>query len=165
MTPEQVAKMKDDAGTFIKTIANKMSEQNPVSTVIALSADVFDLKIVVNEDKDKMKRKVKNLIQKPFYLELTEFTSGDEPLTEYSKLLISEVIQSREKLTDFKRDEYRLDDFFFQKLGIEDSYPSLTMILKIIFCLSHGQASMERGFNGNNALLKHNMGENTAIAR
>ena len=150
--PEQVAKMKDDARTFIKTIVNKISEQNPVSTAITLRTDVFDLKITVNKDKDKLKRKVKNLIQKPFCLELTEFISGDEPLTEYSKSLTSEVIQSREKLTDFKRDEYRLDDFFFQKLGIEDGYPSLTMILKIIFCLSHGQGSMERGFNGNNAV-------------
>ena len=50
--PEQVAKMKDEARTFIKTIINKMSEQNPISTVIARSTDVFDPKVIVNEDKD-----------------------------------------------------------------------------------------------------------------
>lgn len=61
MTPEEVAKMKDDTRTFIKTIANKMSEQNPMSTVIAWSADAFDPKIIVNQD-NKLKRKVKNLI-------------------------------------------------------------------------------------------------------
>ena len=78
---------------------------------------------------------------------------------------MSEVIQSTEKFNDFKRGECRLSDFFFQKIGIEDSYPSLAMILKIIFCMSHGQASVERGFNDNNAVLKHNMGENTVISR
>ena len=77
---------------------------------------------------------------------------------------MSEAIQSREGYTDVKRDECRLDDFFFQKLGIEDSYLSLTMILKIIFWMSHGQASVERGFNDNN-VLKHYMAENTVIAR
>ena len=77
---------------------------------------------------------------------------------------MSEVIQSREGYTDVKRDECRLDDFFFQKLGIEDSYLSLTMILKIIFWMSHEQASVERGFNDNN-VLKHYMAENTVIAR
>ena len=77
---------------------------------------------------------------------------------------MSEAIQSREGYTDVKRDECRLDDFFFQKLGIEDSYLSLTMILKIIFWMSHGQASVERGFN-DNIVLKHYMAENTVIAR
>ena len=55
--------MKDDAQTFIKTIVNKMSERNPMSIVIARSADSFDPKIIVNEEKDKLKRKLKNFIQ------------------------------------------------------------------------------------------------------
>ena len=77
---------------------------------------------------------------------------------------MSEAIQSREEFTDFKMGEWRLDDFFFQKLGIEDSYLSLAMVLKIIFWMSHGQASVERGFNDNN-VLKHYIAENTVIAR
>ena len=43
-----------------------------------------------------------------------------------------ELFLSRKKFTDFKRDKCRLDEFF-QKLGIEESYPSLAVILKIIF--------------------------------
>ena len=76
---------------------------------------------------------------------------------------MSEATQSREEFTDFKRDGCRLDDFFFQKLE-EDSYFLLAMILKIIFWMSHGQASVERGFNDNN-VLKHYIAENTVIAR
>ena len=110
-----------------------MSERNPMSTAIARSADTFDAKIMVNEDKDKLKRKVKHLIQKLVGLKLIKFNLVDECLTEYSKFLMSEVIQSREKFIDSKGDKCRLDNFFFQKLGIEDSYPLLAMILKIIF--------------------------------
>ena len=53
---------------------------------------------------------------------------------------MSEVIQSREKFIDFKRDKCRLNNFF-QNLGIEESYPSLAMILKITFMFmdKHGQ--------------------------
>ena len=113
--PEQVAKMKDEARTFIKTIINKMSEQNPVSAVIAWSTDAFDPKVIANEDKDKLKRKVKNLIRKFVDLKIIEFKSGDEAFAEYSIFFMSEVIQSREEFIGFKRDECRLDDFFFQK--------------------------------------------------
>ena len=111
-----------------------------------------------------MKRKVKNLIRKLVSLKITKFNTGDKALAEYSKFLMNEVIQSREKFIDFKREE-RLDDFFFPSLVIEDSYPPLAVILKIIFCMSHGQASVERGFNDHNIVLKDNMGDSTIIAR
>ena len=90
-----------------------------------------------------------------------EFKSGDETFAEYSKFLMSEVIQSREEFIGFKRDECRLDDFLFFLffLSLARNY------IKIIFCMSHGQASVERGFNNNNVVLKDNMGESTIIAR
>ena len=78
---------------------------------------------------------------------------------------MSKVIQSTEKFIDFKRDKCILDDFFFQKLGIEEKYPLLTMILKIIFCMSHEQATTKTGSSYNSVVLKNNMGENTIIAR
>ena len=56
--PKQVAKMKDETRTFIKTIINKMSERNSILTVIAWSIDAFDPEVIANEDKGKLKRKV-----------------------------------------------------------------------------------------------------------
>ena len=59
MVAEQVAKMKDEARTFIKTIINKMSERNPMPTVIARSTDAFDPKVIADEDKDEIETKCK----------------------------------------------------------------------------------------------------------
>ena len=49
-----------------------------MSTVITRGADVFDAKIIVNEDKDKLKRKVKNLSQEHVGLKLIELNLVDE---------------------------------------------------------------------------------------
>ena len=75
------------------------------------------------ESEIKRLLQTKNLIQKLVSLKLIEFNSGDEALADYSKFLMNEVIQSREKFIDFKRDECRLDDFFFQKLGMRIVIP------------------------------------------
>ena len=100
----------------------------------------YDLFQVVNSDDNLLQTKrihigfaaeseikrllqTKNLIQKLVGLKLIEFNSGDEALADYSKFLMNEVIQSREKFIDFKRDECRLDDFFFQKLGMRIVIP------------------------------------------
>ena len=37
--------------------------------------------------------------------------------------------------------------------------------MQIVFVLSHGQASVERGFNGNNLVLKLNQNYDTVVAR
>ena len=41
----------------------------------------------------------------------------------------------------------------------------LKSILKLVLVLSHGQASIERGFNLNETILKVNMNEKSVIAR
>ena len=49
-----------------------------------------------------------------------------------------------------------LDEFYFEKIGIQ-KYGELSFVPRLILTLSHGQASVERGFNINNAILETNM--------
>ena len=141
-----------------------MSEKNPAATVIVRNADAFDPKVMISKNKDLLKKKVKNLIQKIVESKIVDFSCGDKALAEYSQLVKTDLIESRELFRSYKRDT-RLDAFFFKTLKIEDRYTSLAKILKIIFCLSHGQASVERGFNDNNLVLKDNLGETSVVAR
>ena len=48
---------------------------------------------------------------------------------------------------------------------MEVTYPDLAMVMKTVFTLSHGQASVERGFNDNNIALKQNQKDDTIVAR
>ena len=50
-------------------------------------------------------------------------------------------------------------------MKMEVTYPDLAMVMKIVFTLSHGQASVEHGFNDNNIVLKQNQKDDTIIAR
>ena len=59
----------------------------------------------------------------------------------------------------------RLDDFFFKTLKVGERYPNLATLMKVVFTLSHGQASVERGFNDNNLVLKDNLKDNSIVAR
>jgi len=57
-----------------------------------------------------------------------------------------------------------LDEFYFDTVGIQ-KYEAVAYVLKLILTLSHGQASVERGFSHNNALLKTNMTPETIISK
>jgi len=41
----------------------------------------------------------------------------------------------------------RLDDFYYQRLMCKTKYESLSVLLKSVFIISHGQGSVESGFN------------------
>ena len=62
------------------------------------------------------------------------------------------------------REKNRLDGLFFHDIKVEEMHPELAMIMKIIFTLSHGEASVERGFNGNNVVLKQNQKHKTVAS-
>ena len=58
-----------------------------------------------------------------------------------------------------------MDLFFFHDIRIGEKYPELAAIVKIILTLSHGEASVERGFNDNNIVLKDNHKSDSVVAR
>ena len=58
-----------------------------------------------------------------------------------------------------------MDDFFFKNAKVEQKFAALALVLKILFSRSHGQSSVERGFNDNNAVLHHNMAAGSVIGR
>ena len=68
------------------------------------------------------------------------------------------------EFSGFCSKESRLDDFYFKTVGI-GKYKELSFVLKVLLTISHGQASVERGFSHNNAFLKTNMSPETVIAK
>ena len=57
-----------------------------------------------------------------------------------------------------------LDEFYFEKIGIQ-KYGELSFVIRLILTLSHGQASVERGFSINNAILEMNMLLETVVSK
>ena len=51
--------------------------------------------------------------------------------------------ETGDKFLDFKSAEQRLDDLYFKDFKVHENCPAFSSLLKIIFTLSHGQASVE----------------------
>ena len=57
------------------------------------------------------------------------------------------------------------DDLYFKDFKVHENYPAFSTLLKIVFTLSYGQASVEWGFNDNSVVLKDNISNVSVIAR
>ena len=75
--------------------------------------------------------------------------------TEFKFLNVEVKTMQRESVTLSQKDG-RLDYFYF-KLASISKYKDLLFAVKFILTLSHGQASVERGFNINANIVKKNV--------
>ena len=85
-------------------------------------------------------------------------------MSQYSDLISTKLQLGTDKFKSFYSGKERLDNFFFQVVTFTIA-AKLKSILKLVLVLSHGQASIERGFNLNETILKVNMNEKSVIAR
>ena len=58
----------------------------------------------------------------------------------------------------------QLDTFFLKTIGLEH-YKRIEKLIKMILCLNHGQAAVERGFSVNKNLLQVNITEASVVAQ
>jgi len=69
------------------------------------------------------------------------------------------------QFSDFDLASCRADKFFYDILANNPSYAKLWAVVKIILLLSHGQATVERGFSLNKEVESYNLQADTFSAR
>ena len=79
-------------------------------------------------------------------------TTGDKALLQFTSIVQTCLRTESEKMQAFKRNKHRLHDFFFKELTGVSMHKELCMVLQVVFVISHGQASIERGFSLNKNL-------------
>lgn len=68
------------------------------------------------------------------------------------------------ELSKFERSSDRLDSFYYHIIGTKKQYSHLWQVVKLILTLSHGQASVERGFSTNKEIVVENLKEENLVA-
>ena len=102
---------------------------------------------------EKIVRKVLHYLVSLNIISVPKCNKITQQLTSFHKSAKSSV----DKFTQFSRS---IDSFYFSLFpNLNQSHPELSFILKLVLVLSHGQASVERGFSLRNAAFKDNISE------
>lgn len=89
----------------------------------------------------------------------------EEAVNEY-RIFVGEVQQQEDKLAEFVKftcEEGRLDEFWSDQLSTSP-HKKLWTVVKTLLVLSHGQATVERGFSINKELMDTNTASQTLVA-
>ena len=90
-------------------------------------------------------------------------TDCDKTVSEFNEQVDSEVKKLQVEFEVFDQKLHCLDEFYFQK--VLNSKLQNTVLLKIIFTLSHGQAAVKCGFSINQQVINQNMKSEQSLHR
>ena len=101
---------------------------------------------LLNASKEKRSPCLKNLLKHLLELNILSTKQCDVITTEFKKFLDVEVKTVQRESVIFSQKDDRLDDCYFKVANISKD-KDLSFVVKLIFTLSHGQASVEHVFS------------------
>ncbi|XP_063731290.1 uncharacterized protein LOC134858964 isoform X2 [Eleginops maclovinus] len=157
----RILEFKRDCMQGLSSMVKKVQEKSPLKYSTVRQMDCLD-PTVMSSDPDGCKAKMKGLVQ-TFLLNRQlagGVCAGDTILQQFDAAL--SVKCRHEDFISFKPMQKRLDVFLHGFIG--KAYPDLWAFCKTLLLLSHGQASVERGFSVNKEIETENMQEETLVA-
>lgn len=75
------------------------------------------------------------------------------------------LIADSEAFKSFSMESNRVDTFYFDRLANEADLKELWKVVKLLLTLSHGQATVERGFSSNKEVMVENLAQHSLVAQ
>jgi len=163
ITSIEIDSFRKDCIALYVRLFEKFIERTPLGSVIIRNSTVFNPKLMINMSAGDAERKYKSILTHLISLKYVTSVSSDKALHQFIDF-VGETRVNQDIFNDFNREKDRLDEFYFKKCNI-NKYKEFAATVKIILTLSHGQASVERGFSQNKTVLSQNLKEHSIISR
>lgn len=152
-----------DCRYFISALIKKLIERSPLKFKATKMFSCLDPNNLFND---------MDLSKKGFNQLLEIFTDGnliDLEIAEYAmcqmNIFLNNIDTFKTTYESYKLSPLRLDKFYGSIFLNKLEYKDLFSIIKMVLCLSHGNADVESGFSVNKYMLVENQMESSLIAR
>ena len=163
VTNQEIKDFKKEVYKFVKATLKKIFERSPIGSVVVRNSNIFN-PIVMANTTEVLRSQFKVLLTHFIKLKIMPASDGDKSMSQFSDFIGHELKLNDDKFRNFDRNKVRLDDFFFNIIGVQ-KYDKFAFIIKVILTVSHGQAAIERGFSLNKTILDVNMKKESIVAR
>ena len=159
----QVLEFRKECESMLATAVAKIQERSPLKYNFARKLASLDPRVMMSNP-DQAIKMFQEVLQRQ--IETRWKTSGDADtvLAEYRKLVSDTKRYHLDKFSSFKITTDILDSFLFEVLQNQNESQQLWITMQLILTLSHGQATVERGFSVNKEVLAPNLQETSLVA-
>ena len=145
---------------FLQKTTKKLMEKTPISYTFARDVTCLDPSVFLN---DTAKTRFRSVLSKLVETKHIKARDCDRLIWKFDEF--QEKAKLETTCSEFKPQENRLDCMIFKLIGKDPEYEALWEVFKLLLILSHGQASVERGFSVNRQIMVENMKEHSFIGQ
>ena len=164
VTIKQVEEMKIQCRCGMIRFVEKIQNKSPADHKLALNMDCMDPVLIAKNPFVAIQHFETSLECFSEASILPEVTLGTA-CRQFKKFVHNHKGNGEFKRFKFAETEYRLDTLFYSALYGQKEYMELWEVTKIMLVISHGQASVERGFSINRNASTANQSEGSLVAR
>lgn len=164
ISDRQTYEFRKEFQSFLRATVGKLIEKTPIAYSLARNLCCLDPIHIVTE-KEASCARFKIVLKKLVECKRVDIHDCDILLSQYSEFTERATQVHKSEFEDFDFTDQRLDAFLQKHIGLVGSLSKLWDVVKFLLCLSHGQASVERGFSVNRQLMVENMKETTFVAQ
>ena len=177
MTDKIIRKMKNvselellsfrmECKEFLVAVVDKLLEKAPILYPLVRAVSCLDPRVIRSSETKVLKASMKNALD--VFVEANRLKESlcDDILNQFRDF-IDTVAKSSTTFKSFdpSDEKTRADELYYQHMAGDARYSKIWQVVKIILILSHGQATVERGFSTNRQIEVENMSEQTYIAQ
>ena len=163
MTDRDVLMFKEVVISFLTKLCSHMMEKSPMTSLFARCLPCLSPAYML-EQREICEKFFEIILEKLVSYKKILANDADSAKLEYSNFLAKVVKVNKSDFVKFNKSSDPVDLFFGKYINTSE-YEQIWCVFKLLLCLSHGQASVERGFSVNSNLLVENMHEDSLIAQ
>lgn len=157
-----ILEFRSDCKKFFTTLTSKLKLKSPVNYKVVKRMRSLNPDRILHYTISFSKEEFKLLLDELVSRKKVQIETCDEILDQYENFAQDLRTSSSHK---FNKDEDRLDEFYHSYFQNNVTFSKLWNVIKLVLLLSHGQATVERGFSINKAISTTNLSEHNLIAR
>lgn len=164
ISERQNMEFRMECKAFVTKLLKKLLEKCPVTYSLVKNLSILDPREMVSSG-DACKVKLKKVLDYLVTCNRVKERECDEIIRQYSDFIDCTIpFVGTEKFSGFNPNNDRVDEFFSICMN-QDQHQKLFDIVKLCLVLSHGQATVERGFSVNKEVEVENLKEHSTIAQ
>lgn len=149
---------------FLVKMVSKLFEKSPINYSLVRCLSVLDPRVLLR-NKDASSQKLTTVLQLLVESSRLDEKCCDDVLREFRQFFDRSLMESSESFQKFDPHSDHLDKFYHDVLANKAEFSHFWEVVRLCLILSHGQASVERGFSVNKEVMVVNLKEHTLIAQ
>lgn len=164
----QRLEFRGDCRDFLVAVLKKLLQKSPATYPLVRHLSLLDPGLMAQkENKETLETKLTRVLDIMTKANRVKNEICDSVLSQFRQFLDLACSVHRSEMLDFNHEEesHRLDVLLHRLIGAEKKFAELWSVVRQLVILSHGQATVERGFSINKEASTDNLSEKAMVAK